>query len=107
MESNSTMTSGALDTTCAHARAWRDRLQPGTRLLADPVVTVQGTTLPITDSGKAGLVGRVAVPDATAFGTTLSNGITSNASTSNATTSNATTSNYMDVPPFRTGRPPV
>ena len=87
MESNSTMTSGALDTTCAHARAWRDRLQPGTRLLADLVVTVQGTTLPISSTGQAGVVGRVAVQGiAPAF---------------------ATTSNYMDVPPFRTGRPPV
>ena len=111
MESNSTMTSSAVEMTSAHARVWRDRLQPGTRLLADLVATVQGTTLPITDSGKAGFVGRVAVQDAPAFGTTLSNAITnattSNATTSNATTSNATTSNYMDVPPFRTGRPPV
>ena len=98
MESNSTMTSSAVETTCAPARVWRDRLQPGTRLLADLVVTVQGTTLPITDSGKSGLVGRVALSDAPAFGTTLSNPIT---------TSNAITSNYMDVPPFRTGRPPV
>ena len=87
MESNST-TSGAVDMTSAHARVWRDRLQPGTRLLADLVVTVQGTTLPIADSGKSGLVGRVAVQGiAPAFG--------------------ATTFNYMDVPPFRTGRPPV
>lgn len=93
MESNSTMTSGAVDTTCAHARVWRDRLQPGTRLLADLIVPVQGTTLPI--SGKAGVVGRVAVQGiAPAF-------------TSATTTFNATTSNYMDVPPFRTGRPPV
>ena len=104
MESNSTMTSSVVDPTCMHARVWRDRLQPGTRLLADLVIPVQGTTLPI--SGKAGFVGRVAVQDAPAFGTTLSNAIT-NATTSNATTSNATTSNYMDVPPFRTGRPPV
>ena len=89
MESNST-TSGAVDTTCAHARVWRDRLQPGTRLLADLVVTVQGTTLPISGSGKAGLQGQVAVQDASAFGTTPSKAI-----------------NYMDVPPFRTGRPPV
>ena len=93
MESNST-TSGAVEMTSAHARVWRDRLQPGTRLLADLVVTVHGTTLPIADSGKSGLVGRVAVQGiAPAFGAT--------------TTSNATTSNYMDVPPFRTGRPPV
>lgn len=92
MESNST-TSGAVEMTSAHARVWRDRLQPGTRLLADLVVTVPGTTLPIADSGKSGLVGRVAVQGiAPAFG---------------ATTNNATTSNYMDVPPFRTGRPPV
>jgi hypothetical protein len=91
MESNST-TSGAVDTTCAHARVWRDRLQPGTRLLADLVVTVQGTTLPISGSGKAGLQGQVAVQDAPVFGTTPSKAITSN---------------YMDVPPFRTGRPPV
>ena len=60
MESNnSTMTSSAVETTCAHARVWRDRLQPGTRLLADLVIPVQGTTLPI--SGKTGVVGRVAV----------------------------------------------
>jgi hypothetical protein len=86
MESNST-TSSAVDTTCADARVWRDRLQPGTRLLADLVVTVQGTTLPISSTGKAGVVGRGAVQGiAPAF---------------------ATTTNYMDVPPFRTGRPPV
>jgi hypothetical protein len=90
MESNSTMTSSAVETTCAHARVWRDRLQPGTRLLADLVIPVQGTTLPI--SGKSGVVGRVAVQGiAPAF----------------VTTSDATTDNYMDVPPFRTGRPPV
>ena len=59
MESNST-TSSAVETTSAHARVWRDRLQPGTRLLADLVVTVQGTTLPIPP-GKTGVVGRVAV----------------------------------------------
>ena len=85
MESNSTMTSGAADMACAHARVWRDRLQPGTRLLADLVITVQGTTLPI--SGKSGIVGQVAVQGtgaAPAFAT-----------------------NYMDVSPFRNGRPPV
>jgi hypothetical protein len=84
---NSTTTSGAVEMTSAHARVWRNRLQPGTRLLADLVVTVQGTTLPISGSDKAGLVGRVAVQGtAPAF---------------------AITTNYMDVPPFRTGRPPV
>ena len=57
MESNSTMTSGAVDTTCAHARVWRDRLQPGTRLLADLVVTVQGTTLPIPAPARPALSG--------------------------------------------------
>ena len=97
MESNSTMTSGAVETTCAHARVWRDRLQPGTRLLADILVTVQGTTLPVAGSGKAGLVGYVAVPDAPLFDTTLSNSINRNAITHNS----------MDVPPFRSGRPPV
>ena len=86
MESNST-TSGAVEMTSAHARVWRDRLQPGTRLLADLVVTVQGTTLPISSTGQAGVVGRVAVQ-----------GIAPAC---------ATTSNYLDVPPFRTGRPPV
>lgn len=85
MESNSTMTSSVVDQTCAHARVWRDRLQPGTRLLADLVIPVQGTTLPI--SGKAGVVGRFAVQGAPAFPTS--------------------TDNSMDVPPFRTGRPPV
>ena len=82
---NSTTTSGAVDTTSAHARVWRDRLQPGTRLLADLVITLQGTTLPI--SGTSGVVGQIAVQGAgavPAFATT-----------------------YMDVPPFRTGRPPV
>ena len=88
MESNSTMTSGTADVACAHARVWRDRLQPGTRLLADLVITVQGTTLPI--SGKAGVVGQVAVQ-------------ATGAAPAFATTS----SNYMDVPPFRNGRPPV
>jgi hypothetical protein len=87
MESNSTMTSSAVETTCAHARVWRDRLQPGTRLLADLVIPVQGTTLPI--SGPSGVVGRVAVQGiAPAFAV-------------------PTTYNSMDVPPFRTGRPPV
>jgi hypothetical protein len=93
MESNSTMTSGAVSTTGAHARVWRDRLQPGTRLLADLVITLPGTTLPT--SGQFGIVGQVAVAEAPLFGTTASS----------APTSNPT--NYMDVPPFRTGRPPV
>jgi hypothetical protein len=94
MDNSTTTTSGAVETTSAHAHVWRDRLQPGTRLLADLVVTVQGTTLPTCGAGKAGLVGRVAVQGiAPAFAIT--------------TTSNAITSNYMDVPPFRTGRPPV
>ena len=88
MESNSTMTSNAVDLTCTHARVWRDRPQPGTRLLADLVIPVQGTTLPI--SGKAGVVGRVAVQGAQAFPIPLTR-----------------TYNSMDVPPFRTGRPPV
>jgi hypothetical protein len=85
MESNITMTSSVVDPTCMHARVWRDRLQPGTRLLADLVIPVQGTTLPI--SGKAGVVRRVAVQGALAFP--------------------IPTYNSMDVPPFRTGRPPV
>jgi hypothetical protein len=88
MESNSTMTSGAVDLTCAHARVWRDRLQPGTRLLADLVISVQGTTLPI--SGKAGVVGQVAVQGTGAVPAFA-----------------ISTTNYMDVPPFRNGRPPV
>jgi len=86
MESNSTMTSSAVEMTSAHARVWRDRLQPGTRLLADLVIPVQGTTLPI--AGKTGVVGRVTVQGiAPAFA--------------------FPTYNSMDVPPFRTGRPPV
>lgn len=93
MESNSTMTTGTVDTTCAHTRVWRDRRQPGTRLLADLVITRPGTTLPI--SGHAGIVGQGAVVKAPAFGTRVS------------ASANATTTNYMDVPPFRTGRPPV
>ena len=87
MEITNTMTSSAVEMTSAHARVWRDRLQPGTRLLADLVIPVQGTTLPI--AGKTGVVGRVAVQGiapAFAFPTTY---------------------NSMDVPPFRTGRPPV
>jgi hypothetical protein len=89
MESNSTMTSGAVDTTCTHARVWRDRLQPGTRLLADHVLTLPGTTLPT--SGKAVIVGQVAVAEAPIFATAVP----------------TTSFTYMDVPPFRTGRPPV
>lgn len=85
MESNSTMTSGAVEMTSAHARVWRDRLQPGTRLLADLVITLQGTTLPI--SGKSGVVGQIAVQGAGAVP--------------------AFATSYKDVPPFRTGRPPV
>ena len=61
MDNSTTTTSGAVETTSAHARVWRDRLQPGTCLLADLVVTVQGTTLPISGAGKAGRVGQVAV----------------------------------------------
>ena len=91
MESNSTMTSGAVETTSAHARVWRDRLQPGTRLLADLVIPLQGTTLPI--SGTAGVLGQVAVQGAGAV-------------PAFATSSIARTT-YMDVPPFRIGRPPV
>lgn len=94
MESNSTMTSGTADMACAHARVWRDRLQPGTRLLADLVITVQGTTLPI--SGKSGIVGQVAVQGTGAV-----------PASARPTFATATTSNYMDVSPFRNGRPPV
>ena len=88
MESNSTMTSSAVEMTSAHARVWRDRLQPGTRLLADLVIPVQGTTLPI-----AGVVGRVTVQGiAPAFV---------------ASAQDAPIYNFMDVTPFRSGRPPV
>ena len=99
MESNSTI-SGAVEMTSAHACVWRDRLQPGTRLLADQVITLQGTTLPI--SGTSGVLGQVAVQGAgvvPAFART--------AMTINAMTINAMTINYVDVLPFRTGRPPV
>ena len=61
MEITNTMTSGAVETTSAHARVWRDRLQPGTRLLADLVIPVQGTTLPIAGYDKAGAVGQATV----------------------------------------------
>jgi hypothetical protein len=88
MEITNTMTSGAVETTSAHARVWRDRLQPGTRLLADLVIPVQGTTLPIAGFHKAGTVGQAAVQAiAPAFA--------------------VPTYNSMDVPPFRSGRPPV
>ena len=91
MEITNTMTSGAVETTSAHARVWRDRLQPGTRLLADLVIPVQGTTLPIAD--QAGVVGRVTVQGiAPAFV---------------ASAQDAPTYNSMDVTPFRSGRPPV
>ena len=90
MESNSTMTSGAVEMTSAHARVWRDRLQPGTRLLADLVITLQGMTLPIC--GKSGVVGQIAVQGA--------GGVPAFATTAMPLT-------YVDVPPFRTGRPPV
>ena len=60
----------------------------GRVLLAGSRGWVQGTTLPI--SGKAGVVGRVTVQGAQAFPTPSDN-----------------TYNSMDVPPFRTGRPPV
>lgn len=96
MESNSTMTSGAVELTSTHVRVWRDRLQPGTRLLADLVITLPGTTLPI--SGKAGVLGQIAVQGAgavPAFATTSSIART------------CMSINYTDVPPFRTGRPPV
>lgn len=90
MESSSTMTAGAVETTSAHACVWRDRRQPGTRLLADHVMTLRGTTLPV--SGTAGVLGQIAVQGAgavPAFATT------------------AMPTNDTDVPPFRTGRPPV
>ncbi len=91
MEITNTMTSGAVETTSAHARVWRDRLQPGTRLLADLVIPVQGTTLPI--AGKTGVVGRVTVQGiAPAFV---------------ASAQDAPIYNFMDVTPFRSGRPPV
>ena len=89
MESNSTMTSGTVEMTCADTRVWRDRLQPGTRLLADLVIALPGTTLP--SSGKPGVVGQIAVQGAgavPAFASSIAR-------------------TYMDVPPFRTGRPPV
>jgi hypothetical protein len=85
MKSSSTMTSGTVEMTSPHACVWRDRLQPGTRLLADLVITLPGTTLP--SSGKPGVAvqGAGAVP---AFASSIAH-------------------TYMDVPPFRTGRPPV
>jgi hypothetical protein len=89
MESNSP-TSGAVEMTSAHARVWRERRQPGTRLLADHVTALQGTTLSI--SGKSGVVGQVAVQGAGAVPAFVSSSIART---------------YMDVPPFRTGRPPV
>jgi hypothetical protein len=94
MESNCTMTSGAVEMTSPHARVWRDRLQPGTRLLADLVITLPGTTLPM--SSKSGVVGQIAVQGA---------GVPAFATSSTART--AMSINYVDVPPFRTGRPPV
>jgi hypothetical protein len=89
MESNSTMTSGTVEMTSPHARVWRDRLQPGTRLLADLVIALPGTTLP--SSGEPGVVVQIAVQGAgavPAFASSIAR-------------------TYMDVPPFRTGRPPV
>jgi hypothetical protein len=87
MESNSTMTIGTVEMTGVDTRVWRDRLQPGTRLLADLIVPVQGMTLPI--AGKGAVLGQTAVQEiAPAFAV-------------------PTTHNSMDVPPFRTGRPPV
>ncbi len=90
MESNSTMTISEVEKTCADTRVWRDRLQPGTHLLADIVIPVQGTTLPI--SGKAGVVGQTAAQAlAPVFAPVFA----------------APAYNSMDVLPFRTGRPPV
>jgi hypothetical protein len=89
MESNSTMTSGTVEMTSPHARVWRDRLQPGTRLLADLVIALPGTTLP--SSGEPGVVVQIAVQGAgavPAFASSIAR-------------------TYMDVPPFRTGRPRV
>jgi hypothetical protein len=85
MEINSTMTSGAVETTDACARVWRDRRQPGTRLLADVIAPIQGTTLPIAGQAVGGHVTETIAP---AFAAPQ-------------------TSPSMDVPPFRTGRPPV
>lgn len=85
MESNSTMTIGAVEKTGADTRVWRDRLQPGTRLLADLIAPVQGTTLPIAGPAVDGFVAKTIAP---AFAAPQ-------------------THNSMDVLPFRTGRPPV
>jgi hypothetical protein len=83
MESNSTMTISAVEMTCADTRVWRDRLQPGARLLADVIAPVQGTTLPIVGQAVVGHTGAFAPASA------------------------PQTYTSMDVPPFRTGRPPV
>ncbi|HEY8308521.1 MAG TPA: hypothetical protein VIG79_17770 [Lapillicoccus sp.] len=88
MEITNTMTSGAVEMTSADARVWRDRLQPGAHLLADIVIPVQGTTLPTVGIDKVGALGQAAVQViAPAFA--------------------VPTYNSMDVPPFRSGRPPV
>jgi hypothetical protein len=82
MESNSTMTSSAVDRPAPHARVWRDRLQPGTRLLADLVISVQGRPCP--SPARPALSGE-----------SPSQGIAP------GVCHHSTTTNYMDVPPFR------
>lgn len=75
-------------TTCAHARVWRER--PVTRRLAPVTAPVQGMTLPVAGliAGQSAKTGPVAFPAGADLGIAIA-------------------PNSMDVPPFRTGRPPV
>jgi hypothetical protein len=95
MESTTT-TESAIARTRALWHVWSECPQAVTRRLADHMAPVQGTTLPT--SGTAGLAQHVAVPETGLKGIALS-------TTFRART--AVSDNYMDVPPFRPGRPPV
>lgn len=85
-----TKSNGAVATTVAGSRVWSECLQPATRRMADILVPIKGTTLPM--SGIAAPTGRTGRADSTSI---------------LGTTTYATTPNFVDVPPFRPGRPPV
>jgi hypothetical protein len=83
---NTMTTTGAVEMTGVFARLWIECPQPLTRRLADTTVPVQGSTLPISAKSHSGLFAGMAgqAPVASTIAPT-----------------------YLDVRPFRTGRPPV
>jgi hypothetical protein len=87
---NTMTTTGAVEMTGVFARPWSECPQPLTRHLADTSGPVQGSTLPTSaprhDGPAAGMRGGKA---------------------STGTIARTIAPTYLDVRPFRSGRPPV